>query len=133
MNTARITVPGTIRPDGSLDLEASVAVPPGPVRVTIEPIPSPEAESRGGGLLETLDAIHASQRARGFLGRPVEEWEAERERGRIEDQEDEERWRTIWGQTVPKGGAGGLPSSAVNLGRSTPMASHIRHPTEKAS
>ncbi len=100
MNTARITVPGTIRPDGSLDLEASVALPPGPVRVTIEPVPSPEAGPNGRGLLEALEAIHASQLARGFLGRAAEEWEEDRERSRVEDEEDEERWRTIWSQTV---------------------------------
>ena len=101
MNTARITVPGTIRPDGSLDLEASVALPPGPVRVTMSRSdPRDRAERHGHGLLEALEAIHASQLARGFLGRPAEEWEKDRERSGVEDQQDEEAWRAIWSRTV---------------------------------
>jgi hypothetical protein len=100
MSAARITVPGTIRPDGRLDLEATVGLPPGPVRVTIEPVPAPEGQPTGRGILDVLDAIHAGQRARGFVGRTAEEWEADRDQGRAEDEEEDDRWRTIWSQTI---------------------------------
>jgi hypothetical protein len=44
-------------------------------------------------------ADHAAQRARGQTGPTTEAMEAAEDHERVEDQEDEERWRTIWSRT----------------------------------
>jgi hypothetical protein len=36
MNPAQVVVEGRLRPDGTLELDDKVALPPGPVRVTVE-------------------------------------------------------------------------------------------------
>jgi hypothetical protein len=99
MDATPITVRGTVRPDGTLELDRSVSLPPGPVRVTIEPEPSTAPELPRRGLVEVLDEIDASQRARGFKSPSAEEIGADEARRRAEDAEEEERWRTIWSQT----------------------------------
>jgi hypothetical protein len=113
MDATPITVRGTVRPDGTLELDRSVSLPPGPVWVTIEPEPSAAPERPHRGLIEVLDEIHASQRARGFKGSSAEEIDADEARRRAEDAEEEERWRTIWSQTRSgPTGCPGMPDQA---------------------
>lgn len=100
MSTTPITLRGTVRPDGTLNLEAPLPLPPGPVRVTIQTDAGSGAWSPDRGVIEVLDAIDASQRARGFLGRPTEEMEADMAGLGSEDDEDRARWRTIGARTV---------------------------------
>jgi hypothetical protein len=90
MSTNPIVVRGTVKPDGSLDLEGAVTLAPGPVRVTVEPIPEPT--STRGDVWSTLDRIWAGQQARGFLPRTREEIDAEIKAFR---DEVEERMRAI--------------------------------------
>src|SRR5207247_1285561 len=40
MNTAKIVVQGAIKPDGSLELAERLSLPPGPVQITIQPMPA---------------------------------------------------------------------------------------------
>jgi hypothetical protein len=97
MNSSAVIVRGTLKEDGTLELADKPELPPGPVRVILEPL-DPSADSRPG-LLEILDQIHAGQRARGFKGRTKEEIDAQIAADRAEEEEYEARWRQIWSQT----------------------------------
>jgi hypothetical protein len=39
MDTEAVVIQGVVRPDGTLELEGKVPLPPGAVRVTVQPIP----------------------------------------------------------------------------------------------
>jgi hypothetical protein len=105
MSPTPVALRGTLKPDGTLELERPPDLPPGPVRVTIQPDSSVPAILRRPSLLDVLDAIHAAQRARGYHGRSIEEMNADEVRQRLEDQEEEDRWRAIWNRT----NSGGSP------------------------
>jgi hypothetical protein len=84
MSHAAVVVQGTVNADGTLELAEKLNVPAGRVRVVIEPLP----DASGDSLIQTLEAIWAGQRARGFVPRTVEEIEAERRafRGEMEEE-----------------------------------------------
>jgi hypothetical protein len=92
-------VSGTLKPDGTLELDQKPNLRPGPVRVTLEMIPQPGEERPD--IVEVLDRIRKDQEARGYKGMTEEEMEAEIAAMRAEDEEYEERWRQIWAQTQP--------------------------------
>jgi hypothetical protein len=104
MSTTTVTVEATLQPDGvTLRLEKKLALPPGPVRVTVQATgPSP-----GPTMLEVLDRIHQAQQQRGRKPMTEEEMAAEVARMRAEDDEYEERWREIWSQTEARSREGG--------------------------
>ena len=93
---------GTVKPDGSLELEAPVSLASGPVRVTIQSVSAPDAGTGRKRLIDVLDEIHAAQRARGQTGLTTEAMAADEDRRHAEDQEYEERWQTIWSQTTSR-------------------------------
>jgi hypothetical protein len=97
-NTA--VVQGTLKDDGTLELDERPALTPGRVQVTILPMPNPGVARPRGTILDVLDEIHAAQDARGYSGRSIEETEADEAERRAEEEEYEERWRTIWRQTT---------------------------------
>ena len=74
MNTSAVVVQGTLRADGTLELDEKPSLPPGRVRVRVEPTPP---ESLGESLWEVLERIWASRQARGENPRPAEEIDAE--------------------------------------------------------
>jgi hypothetical protein len=84
MSQAAIVVQGTVNADGTLELAEKLNVPAGRVQVVIQPLPDPSS----GSLFQTLEAIWAGQKARGFVPRTVEEVEAERRafRGEMEEE-----------------------------------------------
>ena len=67
--SAPVFVQGTIRPDGTLELTQNPNLPPGPVLVTVQPVP---AGSSPPGLAGVIDAIRQRQQARGFPGRSAQ-------------------------------------------------------------
>ena len=71
MNPAQVVVEGTLRPDGTLEVNERLDLPPGRVRVTVETIP--ESLSALGTIGEVLDRIHQGQAARGVVGRTRDE------------------------------------------------------------
>jgi hypothetical protein len=91
---------GTLRDDGTLELDEKPAVAPGRVQVTISAIPTPGVSRPRRGLIDVLDEIYSSQKARGYRGRTIEEMEDDEARRRAEDEEYEDRWRTMWKQTT---------------------------------
>src|SRR5438094_225950 len=99
MATITITVEATLQPDGvTLQLEKKLALPPGRVTVTVQPM----APRSGPTMLEVLDRIHWHQQQRGRKPMTEEEMAAEIAQMRTEDDESQERWREIWSQTGTK-------------------------------
>src|SRR5437773_10175219 len=79
-----IAIQGTVKADGTLELDDKVPLPAGRVQVLVQPL----APKTGSTLEETMERIWASQRARGFAPRSVEEVEAERRAMRDESEEE---------------------------------------------
>lgn len=95
MITNAIEVQGTLREDGTLVLDEKPDLPPGRVKVTLQPANS--AGRDGNDVIAVLDQIHAAQALRGHVPRSVEEIDAdladmraEDERSRIIEQIQEE-------------------------------------------
>ena len=99
MTTTTITVEATLQPDGvTLHLEKKLALSPGRVTVTVQPL----EPGSGPTMLEVLDRIHRDQQQRGRRPMTDEELAAEISQLRGEDDEYEERWREIWNQSGTK-------------------------------
>ncbi len=90
-------VEATLQPDGmTLQLDEKLALPPGRVRVIVQPAPPTSGES----MLEVLDRIHRRQAERGERPMTEEEMAAELAAMRADEEAEEERWRQIWSQTT---------------------------------
>ena len=98
MSKLQVVVQGTLRPDGTLELDEKPNLPPGRVQVTLRTAQEPV--SSGPGWWDVLMQIKREQAARGFHGSSQEEIEAYVRELR-EDREYEERWQQIWSQTRP--------------------------------
>jgi hypothetical protein len=81
-----VEVEGTLRADGTLVLDAKPNLPPGRVRVTVQPADSP------ADVMEVLRRIRAEQVASGHVARSREQIDADIAAMR---QEDEERMQGI--------------------------------------
>jgi hypothetical protein len=89
-------VSGTLRPDGTLELDQAPLLPPGRVRVTVESL---APEPARGDILDVIARIRQSQEARGYRGRTIDEMQADEAASLAEDEEYEARWRAIHEQT----------------------------------
>lgn len=89
MSLAEIVVEGTIKLDGTLELDQKLNLTPGRVQVTLVPLPELPANDP---FWQRMQALWQGQKARGFVPRTVEEVEAERRQVR---EEWEERMRRI--------------------------------------
>jgi hypothetical protein len=96
----QITLQGTVRADGSLELDDRVAMPEGRVMVTIIAMPAPAVAPPRRTIVDVLDEIHTAQEARGYRGRSIGEMKADEAERRAEEEEYEERWRAIWRETT---------------------------------
>jgi hypothetical protein len=74
MNATQVTVEGTLKPDGSLEVAEKLSLPPGRVRVTVEVLPEPSANR--SGLVEFLDRIRREPVSTESAGRSKEEIDA---------------------------------------------------------
>ncbi len=101
MSLDTVIVTGNLKADGTLELDERPPLAPGRVRVVIVPTPTPSGGGPRRTILDVLDEIHAAQAARGYHGRSIEEMEADLAQQRAEDEEYEERWRTLGSQTTP--------------------------------
>ena len=73
MESATIVLEATVTPEGTLQLADKLPLPPGKVRITVEPL----QDRQGLGVLEVLARVHAAQAERGFKGRSKEEIDAD--------------------------------------------------------
>ncbi len=83
--SVQITVQGTVKADGTLDLDDRVAMPEGRVLVTLRPIVPPAPDDP---FWQRMEQIWAGQRARGQVPRTKEEIDAEIESMRDEMEEE---------------------------------------------
>jgi hypothetical protein len=75
MSLSEIVVEATLKPDGTLELDQKPNLSPGRVQVTVKPL---APDSNGiRGLVEVMDEIKQSQRARGYPGRTLEHMQAD--------------------------------------------------------
>lgn len=88
MTTSAVEIQGTLREDGTLLLDHKPDLPPGRVKVTVEPAP----DLAHTDVWQVLERIWAGQRDRGHVPRSREEIDAELEGSR---QEDEERMQAL--------------------------------------
>jgi hypothetical protein len=90
MSPGPVVVQGRIRPDGTLELNQPVGLPPGEVQVTVEPVAAGTKPKED--LLTVMKRIRDAQRARGYKPRTREEIDADIAAIR---NEAEERMRAI--------------------------------------
>jgi hypothetical protein len=83
MTNNGIEIQGTLREDGTLVLDQKPNLPPGRVRVTVQPVLDYNQTEIG----EFFERLWAEQRAKGHVPRPREEIDAELEAARREDAE----------------------------------------------
>jgi hypothetical protein len=79
---------GTLKPDGTLQLDERPNLPAGRVRVTVQPLTPPTPP--GDSLMSRMQAVWAGQKARGHVPRSQEEVEADL-RALRDDAEEEMR------------------------------------------
>ncbi len=75
MISSQTVVNGTLKPDGTVELDEKPGISPGRVRVTLQPMPEPTQAGRGWW--EVLEQIWKDQKARGFKGRGKEQVDAD--------------------------------------------------------
>jgi hypothetical protein len=83
VTTNAIEIQGTLREDGTLLLDEKPQLPPGRVRVTVQPV----LEYTQTPMWKFFEQLRAEQQARGFVPRTREEIDAEIAAGRDEDEE----------------------------------------------
>ncbi len=75
MATIVLEILGTVRSDGTLDLDHKVPAPPGRVRVRVEPVESPAPPAQG--LVQFVQSLRQEMAAAGHQFRTKEEIDAE--------------------------------------------------------
>src|ERR1051326_1438787 len=98
MSLNQDVIEGTLKPDGTLELDEKPTVSPGRVQVTVKPLALQPARK---GLVEVMDEVRQAQRARGDAGRTLQEMQAEEKARQEEDEEYERRCEQLWGGPLP--------------------------------
>jgi hypothetical protein len=83
-----VQIEGVLQPDGTLVLDRKVELPPGRVRVTVQPI----LDYKQTPIWKFFEQLRSEQQARGFVPRSKEEIDADIAAMR---EEDEERMQKI--------------------------------------
>jgi hypothetical protein len=91
MATNAIEIQGTLREDGTLLLDEKPKLPPGRVRVTVEPL----LDYTQTPTWKFFEQLRAEQQARGFVPRTREEIDADVASMRAEDEERMQRLERI--------------------------------------
>ncbi len=72
--STHVIVEGTLKPDGSLELDGKLNLPPGRVQLIVQPLPQLPKDDP---FWQTMERIWAAQKARGHVPRGKEEIDAE--------------------------------------------------------
>lgn len=99
MSLSELVIEGTLKPDGTLELDRKPNLPPGRVEVTVKPLTTSLTGQRG--LVEVMDEIRQSRRARGYQGRSLQEMQAEEKTHQEENEDYERRCEQLWGGPLP--------------------------------
>jgi hypothetical protein len=82
VSLSEVVIEGTLKPDGTLELDQKPSLSPGRVKVILQSAPAGMPPQRG--LAQVIDEIHQGQLARGFQGRSAEEIQAGLQEGEAE-------------------------------------------------
>jgi hypothetical protein len=74
MSATHVVVEGTIKPDGTLELDSKLELPPGRVQLIVQPLPELPKDDP---FWQTMEGIWAAQKARGHVPRTKEQIDAE--------------------------------------------------------
>jgi hypothetical protein len=99
MSTHQVVIRGHIRPDGTLEVDEKVNMPPGPVSITVQ---ATAAASRKR-TLHVLEEIWSQREALGLAGRTKQEVDAEIDAMRNEDEGRMREIEKLGGQPQTKG------------------------------
>ena len=80
MSLTEVVVEGTLKPDGTLELDQTPNLPPGRVQVSVKPLPS--ALTPRPGLAGVIRQIQQDQQAQGFVGLSARIWPPNRKHAR---------------------------------------------------
>jgi hypothetical protein len=105
MSLSTIVIQGTLKPDGTLELDEKPTIAPGRVHVTLQPVSAGSPPK--GGLAETIEEIRQFQQASGYKGRTPEETACEEDDRRADEDAYERRTQEIWSQTQTGASNGG--------------------------
>jgi hypothetical protein len=103
MSHGVVVIEGTLKPDGTLELDQKPGLSPGRVRVILQPAPAGPVPRRG--LAEVIDEIRQGQQARAFQGRSAEEIEAGLREGEAEYEKKMQALRSQTGSGPRSGGS----------------------------
>lgn len=79
MSLHETVIEGTLKPDGTLELDEKPKLPPGRVKVVLRQETEPKpAQPLGDDFFQMMEEIWAGQKARGHVPRTEQEVEAER-------------------------------------------------------
>lgn len=92
MSLPEVVVEGTLKPDGTLELDQKPSLPAGRVQVIVVPLPELPKDDP---FWQRMQVIWGGQKARGFVPRSAEEVEAERRQVRDEWEERMQRLEQI--------------------------------------
>jgi hypothetical protein len=101
MSLGEVVLEGTLKPDGTLELDQKPSLAPGRVKVILQPASTGRPEQRG--LADVIDEIRQGQQARGFPGRSAEEIEAGLHEGEEEYERRMQALRSPTGSGPPAG------------------------------
>jgi hypothetical protein len=105
MSLDTIVVQGTLKPDGTLELDTKPALAPGRVQVTLQPVLAGSPPK--GGLADTIEEIRLYQQAHGYQARTPEEMARDEAERRADEDAYEQRMQEIWSQTQSGASTGG--------------------------
>jgi hypothetical protein len=105
VSLSTIVVQGTLKPDGTLELDEKPTIAPGRVHVTLQPVLSGSPSK--GGLADTIEEIRQYQQATGYQGRIPEETAHEEDERRTDEEAYDQRMQEIWSQTQTGSSNGG--------------------------
>jgi hypothetical protein len=74
MSATQVVIEGTVKPDGSLELDRKLDLPPGRVQLIVEPLPDLPKDDP---FWQMMEGIWAAQKSRGHVSRTKEEIDAE--------------------------------------------------------
>lgn len=94
MSLTETVIDGMLNPDGTLELDEKPNLPPGRVKVILQPAQVGSCPQRG--LADVIDEISRGQRTRGFPGRSAEQIDAGLQEG---EDEYEQRMQGLRSQT----------------------------------
>jgi hypothetical protein len=92
MSATHVVVEGTLKPDGSLELDSKLNLPPGRVQLIVQPLPELPKDDP---FWQMMQRISAARTAAQLTPRGTEEVEAQRRALRADVEEDIEKARRL--------------------------------------